>query len=168
MTRIRYCCEDVSLIENYELAKADTTQKWVIHHRLETHTSDGELRRVSLSRKELVALGMYYNRPAKELIYMPAKDHLSLHSRINNPMDSTENRKKVAESKIGNAWNKGKKFTEDHKKKISEKLKGRKRSIDFRKKLSDAKIGKHWFNDGVKNIMAKECPDDFVPGRLKK
>ena len=28
-----YCCEDLSLIENYALAVADTTQAWDCHHR---------------------------------------------------------------------------------------------------------------------------------------
>lgn len=31
----RYCCEDISKIENYEEAVADTTQMWHCHHRLE-------------------------------------------------------------------------------------------------------------------------------------
>ena len=26
--------------------------------------------------------------------------------------------------------------------------------------------GLHWFNDGIKNIMAEKCPDGCVPGRL--
>ena len=26
--------------------------------------------------------------------------------------------------------------------------------------------GKHWYNDGVKNIMALKCPDGFVPGYI--
>lgn len=29
----RYCKEDISNIENYELAKADNFEGWVIHHR---------------------------------------------------------------------------------------------------------------------------------------
>ena len=29
----KYCCEDPSLIENYDKAIADTTQTWEIHHR---------------------------------------------------------------------------------------------------------------------------------------
>ena len=37
----RYC-KDYENIENYELAKKDNFKGWVIHHRLETHTSDGE------------------------------------------------------------------------------------------------------------------------------
>ena len=29
----KYCCEDLSLIENYELAINDQTQTWDCHHR---------------------------------------------------------------------------------------------------------------------------------------
>ena len=29
----KFCCEDPSLIENYALAVADTTQTWDCHHR---------------------------------------------------------------------------------------------------------------------------------------
>ena len=32
---MKYCCEDISKIENYELAKRDNFRGWVIHHRLE-------------------------------------------------------------------------------------------------------------------------------------
>lgn len=26
----------------------------------------------------------------------------------------------------------------------------------------------HWYNNGIKNVYVKECPDGFVPGRIKK
>jgi hypothetical protein len=28
--------------------------------------------------------------------------------------------------------------------------------------------GKHWFNDGENSVLAFECPDGFVQGRLNK
>lgn len=69
-------------IENYELAKADDFKGWHCHHRLETHTADGKRRKVDLSREELIAMNMYYNRPANELIFMKAGEHISLHKRV--------------------------------------------------------------------------------------
>ncbi len=66
-------------IENYQLALADDFKGWHCHHRLETHTSDGIRRTVDLSRDELIAMDMYYNRPANELIFMKASEHISLH-----------------------------------------------------------------------------------------
>lgn len=75
-----YCIpEQIEQVENYELAKADNFNGWCIHHRLETHTSDGEKRLVDLSRMELFALDMYYNRPANELIFLTISEHISLH-----------------------------------------------------------------------------------------
>ena len=45
--------------------------------------------------------------------------------------------------------------------------KGKKRSEETRKKLSKALKGKRWFNNGKINTMVKECPSGFVPGILK-
>src|SRR5574344_1599080 len=77
--RQHYCCEDISKIENYELAKADNFVNWDIHHRLETNTLDGIRRSVNITSKELMKLGMYYNRPASELIFMTHREHRILH-----------------------------------------------------------------------------------------
>lgn len=72
-------CDDYENIENYEAAKKDNFVGWQCHHRLQTWTSDGEKRLVDISAAELQALGMYYNRPANELILMKIKDHRRLH-----------------------------------------------------------------------------------------
>jgi len=74
-----YCCDDITKIENYEAAKADKFVNWQCHHRLETHTSDGERRLVDLTRRELNAFGMYWKRPASELILLPMIEHRRLH-----------------------------------------------------------------------------------------
>lgn len=72
-------CKDYTNIENYENALKDKFVGWQCHHRLETHTSDGERRIVYITAKELIELKMYYNRPAEELILMKLKDHRRLH-----------------------------------------------------------------------------------------
>lgn len=66
-------------IENYNSAKAECFNGWQRHHRLETHTSDGEKRIIQLSREELIALDMYYNRPPEELIWLKCSDHTKIH-----------------------------------------------------------------------------------------
>lgn len=66
---------------HYAEAKADNFKGWVRHHRLETHTSDGFLRLVQLSKAELIALDMYYERPAEELIWLKAGVHRTVHGR---------------------------------------------------------------------------------------
>ena len=72
----RYCSDDISLIENYSKAAADNFKGWCIHHRLE-FTLDGEL---ALMSKDLKRLGMYYNRPHFELVFMTVRDHRHLHN----------------------------------------------------------------------------------------
>ena len=72
-------CDDYKSIENYEKALADNFKGWLCHHRLETHTSDGVRRTVDIVSAELIALGMYYNRPAEELVLMKIKEHRRLH-----------------------------------------------------------------------------------------
>ena len=71
------------LIENYELAKADNFKGWDLHHRLEL-TLDGE---TVHSIDDLIRMGMYFERPYFELIYMKTKDHRGLHKTgKNNPI----------------------------------------------------------------------------------
>lgn len=75
-----YCIpEQIEQVENYQFAKKDNFDGWCIHHRLETHNSDGEKRLVNLTRAELKALDMYYNRPANELVFFTASEHMKLH-----------------------------------------------------------------------------------------
>ena len=172
-------CKDYENIENYEKAKADNFKGWECHHRLETHTSDGERRLVDITQKELIALNMYYHRPAEELIFLTRSEHDAF--RKGKPK-TEEHKKKIGEG------NKGKKHSEETKKKMSEAKKnmseetkkklseakkgeknpmyGKKHSEETKKKLSAASVGKHWYNNSKIEIMVKECPDGFVPGRL--
>ena len=66
-----YCCEDLSLVENYEEA-ISSEELWDCHHRKGTDERK--------SRKELKELGLYYNRPASELIFLKKSEHISLHN----------------------------------------------------------------------------------------
>ena len=129
-------CFDYEKIENYDLALKDNFKGWTCHHRLETHNSEGLRRDTDITSKELKALGMYYNRPPEELIFMRTKDHGRLHMK-GKP-----------------AWNKGKKIgshSEDSNRRRSITLKGTKHSEEHNKNISDAMKGKpsnvkgkHW------------------------
>ena len=163
--KFEYFCKNPENIENYEKAKADNFKCWDCHHRLETHNSDGERRLVDITRDELKALDMYYNRPADELIFLTSMEHISLHQK--GKKHSEETKKKMSEAK------KGKQLSEEHKKKMSEAKKGKQLSEETKKKMSEALKGKniwikctHWYNNGKISKRAKECPDGFVPGRL--
>ena len=182
-----FCREDISLIENYDKAIADKTQTWHCHHRRET----------IFSRKDLIDIGEYYNRPACELIFLTPLEHIRLHhlgkhlsaetrkkmskARINKPK-SAETRKKMSEAqkgkhrseetrkKIGEAQKgKSKPKSAETRKKISESKKGKPKSAEARKKMSETQKGNYFFNNGVKSIRAKECPGpEWKRGRIKK
>ena len=166
----QYCTEPEN-IENYQKALADNFKGWQCHHRLETHNSDGERRLVDITRRELKALDMYYNRPSSELIFLPTSEHRLLHMKGKHP--SEETRKKIGAAKKGEKNpNYGKHLSEETRRKMSEAKKNM--SEETRKKLSEANKGKNiwtkgtrWYNDGKENIRAKECPEGFVPGRLR-
>ena len=169
-------CKDYEKIENYQKAKKDNFKGWECHHRLETHTPDGKRRDADISHKELKALGMYYNRPPEELIFLPRSEHSSFNK---GKKRSEETRRKMSESA------KGKKMSEEARRKMSEAHKGKQagekhpmygkhHSEETKKKNSEAHKGKniwtkgmHWFNNGKINVRAKECPPGFVPGILK-
>ena len=70
-----YCSEDVSLIENYHEAIADQTKKWEIHHRRECD----EKGRTLFTRTQLIEMGLYFKRPASELIFVTRSMHMKLH-----------------------------------------------------------------------------------------
>ena len=85
LDKYRSYCKNYKAIENYDKAVKDSFIGWCVHHRLETHTSDGELRLVALDMAELIALDMYYNRPAEELVFMTKAEHNKLHNKFIHP-----------------------------------------------------------------------------------
>lgn len=162
----RYCKEDISKIKNYEQAMNDTTQTWVCHHMTETWWN--------CTAKELIENECYYNRKACELIFLTQEEHTKLHSIGRH--HSEETRRKMSES------HKGKILSEETKRKLSEANKGntyhkgKKHSEETRIKISEANKGNlptkgskgmHWYNNGIVNNLAYECPNGFVKGRLK-
>ena len=106
-----WCCEEISKIENYEQAINDKSQIWVCHHRLELHP-DGSIR---FTEESLQKLGLYENRPACELIFLPFGLHSTLHNIArkeyisfvgnNNPMfgksHTSESKQKISENRTG-------------------------------------------------------------------
>ena len=179
-------CKDYTKIENYEIA-VNSSEMYACHHRLETHTSDGERRLVDISKQELIALGMYYNRPPEELVFMQRGKHTSLHWKDKKLSETTK-------AKLSAAI-KGRKLSKEHKAKITASMKGKNRgskSDETKAKISaslkgkkghpisdelKAKLyaankgntnvrGKKWYNNGYKNIRSFSCPEGYIPGRL--
>ena len=144
----RYCCDDISLIENYASAISDKDEMWECHHRRES----------IIRQKDLKDIGEYYERPACELIFLPTNEHRRL---IAGLPKSEEHKKNISKGRIGM------KFSEDHKHNLSISHKGNTWSEEQKQKFINSRKGERWFNNGVINVRRKECPDGFTPGRLK-
>lgn len=132
-----YCKEDISKIENYEQAIKDN-EMWECHHRTEIWWN--------CSRKELKDNECYYNRPAKELIFLTRAEHRALH-------------------------NKCRERTEEYKTNISKALKSSHKFQEFMKEQGERNksnfTGRHWYNDGVNNffIFDEDAKFNYIKGR---
>lgn len=135
-------CTDITKVENYEEAAKVNFVGYDLHHRLETHFSNGDLRPLNarLSKDELIALDMYYNRQADELIFLTHAEHTRLHK-------------------------KDEKFTENHKRKISESIKKHWLTRDKSPERFATTRGRKWFTNGITNIVAYSCPSGYYPGK---
>ena len=139
---IKYCKEDISKIENYAAALADTSQTWDLHHRTEIWWN--------CSKQDLIDNECYFNRKACELIFLTRSEHDKLHHKDKVVSEST--RQKLSASL------KGKIRTEEHCRKISKALKGRHLSEETCSKLSKAFKGKSWkLIDGKRVWYSKEA-----------
>ena len=145
----KYCKEELSKIENYDKAVADTTQTWDLHHRTEIWWN--------CTAQDLIDNECYYNRKACELIFLTHAEHTKLH----NIHMSEDRRKKMSDSMKGK--NKGKFPSEETRKKLSEARKGKTpnkghhHSEETKKKLSEARKGMTWkIIDGKRVYFQKE------------
>ena len=118
----KFCKDDISKIENYEKAIADTSHIWDLHHRDEIRELPSGMI-VFRSRQELIENGRYFNCPANELIFLTHADHQILHKKPD------EIRQKMSEAR------KGKHHSEESRRKMSEAQKGKTLSEEQRKHL---------------------------------
>lgn len=63
--------------------------------------------------------------------------------------------------------NKGRKKSPETIEKMKIAANIRMQSNEYKQKLRDAKIGKHWYTDGVHNMFCKECPEGYFKGFTK-
>lgn len=154
----RYCEGDMADIENFAEALIDTAETWNCHHRAEILPCG----RFSIT--DLKKFGLYWHRPANELVLLRKADHIRLHKLGNKNRLGKKNKasanEKTRAAKLG-ALNPmyGRTgaahpfFRKSH-------------TAETKKKLSAAKKGRRWFNNGSKSVMAYDCPPGFRPGRL--
>lgn len=160
----QFCSEDISKIENYAPAVADATQTWDCHHRLQILEHR--------SQKYLKENGLYFHRPASELIFLTHKDHMLLHKKwqrvwneIHRPADEAKrkisDKMRVRFSDKRNHPNFGRHLSDETKKKLSEKAKARfadpenhpmfgKHMSEYSKnKISESNKGRAAWNKGI-------------------
>lgn len=189
-TIVDYCREDISLIENYEIA-VNSPEKYDCHHRLEIQGNN------VLSVKELKEQGLYYKRPAKELIFLTHEEHCRIHGKLRCPnkghipgnkgkhyfnngtvemfaLECPEGfvrgrlprneqwSKRISKSRLANPIPQ----TPELLSKLRNSHLGKELSEQAREKLSESSKGRKFFNNGVINVFVKECPEGFIPGRL--
>ena len=167
-----FCCEDLSLIENYDKAIADMTQTWHCHHRGEISPCG----RFSVS--DLKKFELYFNRPASELIFLTRSEHRRLH--LKGVPLSEDHKKAISDSKKGVPTGP---MSEDHKKAISDSKKGVPLSEDHKKAISEAHKGvprldlkgiprseatKKAISDAMKGVNAKKILQFTKSGELIK
>ena len=141
-TVIKYCKDDLSLIENYEEA-LNSPETWHCHHRLETD--------LNVSKQYLIDHDLYLNRPASELIFLTPSEHSKLHSAGKNFMDNMTSeaieqwRKNLSESHLGENNGMYGKNCKDFM--TSEAIE------QWRKNLSESHLGKDPWNKGLKGVQ---------------
>lgn len=148
-----YCCDDISQIENYDKAINDNTQTWHCHHKLEI-----ELHKEA---KELKEMGLYYNRPAEELIFLTQSEHKSLHGK-----NKTEkNIQKQSNSLKGHI------YPSSRNKKISESMQGKNNWIKGKKHIHKGEIHIMVYPEQLENYLNNGyelgLPDSIKIKRLK-
>lgn len=62
----------------------------------------------------------------------------------------------------------GHKKTDEHIEHIRTSMKNSDKCKKQIKELADIHRGKHWFNNGEENILAFDCPEGFIKGKLQK
>ena len=142
-----YCRDDLSKIENYDLALADATQIWDCHHRDEIRELPSGMK-VYRSKQELIENSRYFQCPANELIFLTHKQHASIHNKGKH-LDSDTKRK------LSDA-NKGQTRTAETRRNLSESLKGRTLSVEHRQKLSEAGKGRIFTAETRKKISESQ------------
>lgn len=89
----KYCSGNISEIENYDKAIADST-KWECHHRMEIQP-DG----TTLTKQWMIDHDIYFNVDPCMLIFLPVAEHRKLHHK--NKEVSNETRNKIIKSQTG-------------------------------------------------------------------
>ena len=111
----------------------NSDEQWDCHHRNEI-MDDGTQHSV----KWLIDNNLYYHRPACELIFLTHSEHRRLHQK--GKRCSEETKKKISKLLIG------KLFSDEHKRKLSEVNKGK----------NNPAYGCKWMTNGIDTLLVKQ------------
>ena len=155
----KYCKEDISKIENYDKAITDKTQVWDCHHRDEVKVLPNGMK-VIRSKQDLIENGLYYNCNVNELIFLTKEEHRNLH--FKGRKHSEETRRKLSEAKKGKkTWIKGMHHSEETRRKISESKKGQIVSEETRRKISELKKGNTYNKGKTNSVFGKAFKEHY-------
>jgi hypothetical protein len=142
----QYCCEDISLIGNYNIMINDkSNQRWVCHHKLETI--------IGLSVQELKDKGLYYDRPADELIFLTNSQHTKLHMLYGG--SEYLSKMKKGKTRTTPIWNKGKKMSKEYIENHRQLIIGQKRTLQTKQNISKSLLGHKGANRGKHRVYDK-------------
>ena len=136
-----YCFEDISKIENYEEAVKDE-KHWDCHHRAEILPCG------RFTVDDLKKFGLYFKRPACELIFLRHDHHIRIHTK--GIIRSEETIERFRRAKTGDKNPRG--------------MLGKRHSTETRMRISMTQKDYRWWNNGKVNKFCKDCPEGFVPG----
>lgn len=143
-------CEDSDELNYYERVFVD--QNWM--DRSDTYNL--------ILGGDMYQLGKKLSKESRKKISEKTKKRLS--DKTNHPMYGKHtipwNKGKKG---LQVAWNKDKKMSEESRLKLSE---SRKLYCKNNPNSTDRNSGKHWYNNGVKSVLAFEKPNGFIEGRL--
>lgn len=98
--KVYFAPGELSKIANYDKASCQNFLNWHLHHRLELNP-DGTTYK---TRKTLIAEGLYYKRPATELIFLTESEHMAIHTsaqhKCSNRLVAESTRVKMRDAKI--------------------------------------------------------------------
>lgn len=163
-----YCSEDISLIENYHKAISDQTRMWEIHHRRECDENG----RTLFTKKQLIEMGLYFKRPASELVFVTRSMHWKLHRELRKNVWKLHREMCSKGGKIGGKIS-GKIVGKKYGKIVGKKygaINGKKRSIPILQFSKDGELVNEWPSEaeaerqlGIAQSSICKC----LKGRLK-
>ena len=136
-----------------------TYREHFICHWLLTKFTDGMDRRKMYHALNAMANHKLPGREFTSLEYAVARKAAS--KAMKKRIVSDETKRKISLAKIGTKMVR----SDEYRRKISERRRGAVMSEEQKAKISASSKGLTWFNDGLKNVRARECPSGFKPGR---